>query len=290
MKAATAAVAKAMPPAGGSDGKPRSKRKRQARRPRLGDPHTPQRPDGRARARSPEHGSHAGRDSQPRTLGSGEIPFALDNSGRLYTPDPARRSTLESLHVERRGCRHASARGGLGRGQPPRSIRVYLRDREAAERVAARYPADVRPQPRVRPAGRRPRDRRYRADLSPHDRSASSAHDGCASARRGRFRRARERPFEGRVRHARHGFQPDGDGSRTQSDAGGGDRSGSGASSSCRGRFRSTCCRAPRCDSALQRSKACRFRRARWAATSSTTSSCRPTGWGCSSATSRERA
>ena len=45
-----------------------------------------------------------------RTLGAilslarsdqGEIPFALDNGGRLYTPDPARRSTLESLHVER---------------------------------------------------------------------------------------------------------------------------------------------------------------------------------------------
>ena len=45
-----------------------------------------------------------------RTLGAilslarsdqGEIPFALDSGGRLYTPDPARRDTLESLHVER---------------------------------------------------------------------------------------------------------------------------------------------------------------------------------------------
>jgi serine phosphatase RsbU (regulator of sigma subunit) len=44
-----------------------------------------------------------------RTLGAiltlarsdqGEIPFAIDAGGRLYTPDPSKRATLESLHVE----------------------------------------------------------------------------------------------------------------------------------------------------------------------------------------------
>jgi serine phosphatase RsbU (regulator of sigma subunit) len=101
MKAATAAVAKAMPPADGSDGTPNPNVSVKLEGHDLAIPvHHNGRMVGHARA-------HLNMD---RTLGAilslarsdqGEIPFALDNSGRLYTPDPARRSTLESLHVER---------------------------------------------------------------------------------------------------------------------------------------------------------------------------------------------
>jgi sigma-B regulation protein RsbU (phosphoserine phosphatase) len=54
---------------------------------------------GRARARL----------NMDRTLGAiltlakseqGEIPFAIDRRGELYTPDPSRRATLDSLHVQ----------------------------------------------------------------------------------------------------------------------------------------------------------------------------------------------
>ena len=42
----------------------------------------------------------------------GEIPFAIDRRGQLYTPDPAKRATLESLHVEQSAAGDASRRVG----------------------------------------------------------------------------------------------------------------------------------------------------------------------------------
>lgn len=40
----------------------------------------------------------------------GEIPFAIDRRGGLYTPDPAHKQTLQELHVERHAPRAASGR------------------------------------------------------------------------------------------------------------------------------------------------------------------------------------
>jgi serine phosphatase RsbU (regulator of sigma subunit) len=42
----------------------------------------------------------------------GEIPFAIDRHGQLYTPDSANRATLESLHVERTAAEGAPRRVG----------------------------------------------------------------------------------------------------------------------------------------------------------------------------------
>ena len=132
-----------------------------------------------------------------RTLGAiltlarseqGEIAFAIDPQGRLYTPDAPRRATLESLHV----TEIAAA------GKTPTRIGEWdVRYRAARRRVVARDPPRVCQESLARPRRHRSGHRRHRPHLAPHDGPPAVADERRPAARGRRFPCARPRAVRG---------------------------------------------------------------------------------------------
>ena len=221
----------------------------------------------------------------------GEIPFAIDRRGRLYTPDAEQRGTLAALQVEKNASDTPRRVGDWMVVATQGSVRPHLRDRAPARRIAARDPSRLGAQPLARPARRRSRHRRHRPDLAPHDAHVSGrSRAASASSAAGDFH-ARV-PVPSHVTSSARWPAPS-TRWRTISSATRrwrSSRSGCVASWSCRARSRRRCCRARRCVSARPRSRACQFPHARSAATSSITSRCPTIASACSSATSRVKA
>ena len=85
----------------------------------------------------------------------GEIPFAFDQQGKIYTLDPRARGTLESLGITGAAAASAvesrQAHRRLARGRAEGRERPRLRNRETDRRLAERDPTAVVPQPVGRP-------------------------------------------------------------------------------------------------------------------------------------------
>ena len=148
----------------------------------------------------------------------GEISFAIDRTGALYTSESNDKPRLQALGVERTALVAAEGTprrtGRLDHRRAARAGRDHLRDRPADRRVAARNPARIGAQPGVRHARHRPGLHRHRPDLAPHDAAPRDPHERRASARRRRLPHPRAGPVEGRIRRPCGGVQPDGGGSR----------------------------------------------------------------------------
>ncbi len=224
----------------------------------------------------------------------GEIPFAFDLQGKIYTLDPRARGTLESLGIT--GAAAASA------VESPRRIGDWL--------VVARKDASGLVFGIARPIGASLREIRRLSfrNLSVgllvialacigivpisrrHDAARVIAERWREAARGRRLQGAGGGPIPRRVRQPRGGVQQDGRGSREASGA----RRRTGAPAP---RARALAADSDR--NAAARSAQARHRRDQWdsrfprarsAATSSTTSRCRTAAWRCWSATSPARA
>ena len=227
----------------------------------------------------------------------GEIPFALDRTGcALHARSVRQGLGCEALGVERTAigrCRRAplaaAATGSSSRARHQAASFSASRDRSAtrcAKSAARRFATWASDLLVIALAfvGIIPD---FASDDAAPRRASRTA---CASSRGGNFGARVPGSIEGRVRRAGRRVQPDGRGPRTSRGAGrragaAAPRAGTVAADSDRDAAARIAAIGRR-----PRSAACRFRRAKSAATSSTTSCCPTAAWRCSSATSRGKA
>ncbi len=118
----------------------------------------------------------------------GEIPFALDQQGAIYTSDARSRATLEVLGVkEAAAAAHPARHAGWATGSWSRARRQRsdLRHRAPDRRIAAGDPPHVLAQSLDGARGHRAGVHRHRADFTPHDATPDVAQRRRQQARRG---------------------------------------------------------------------------------------------------------
>ena len=109
----------------------------------------------------------------------GEIPFAIDRQGALYTPEASDKSRLEALGVERtaavRRIRHAAPQRRLDHRVAPRAERDHFWNCPTGRGLPARDPARVGAKSGPRSAGDCARAGRHHSDLAPNDAASRDA-------------------------------------------------------------------------------------------------------------------
>ena len=161
----------------------------------------------------------------------GEIPFAIDRSGALHTPEAADKTHLQAIGVERTALvaavRDPAAQRRLDHRRAHGPRRHHVRHRAADRRIAARNPPRLGQEPRPRSPRHRPGVPRHHPDLASHDAAPDGADERCPPARGRRLPREGPGAVQGRVRRAGRRLQSDG--GRPRAARGAGRRAGADA-------------------------------------------------------------